>query len=307
LVIKVGSLTGGPAQSLSYAGGYSLPSDILRDGRILFDWSAPGATGKTPEIYTVYSDGSGVESYRCDHGHARHSGKQLSSGDIVFASEHGLGRFTSALAHEVPIGAGEDAYADEVAELPNGEWLSSVRRKANGKCEISRWIPGKKKPESFISDDQANIVQPVVMARRATPNRHPSALHDWDYANLLCLNAYTSKLKFAEGSIAAVRVFTRNLSDREILLGSSTVEVDGSFYIRTPADRPLKLELLDSAGKILAKEAGWFWLRRGEQRICVGCHAGPETAPENAVPAVLLRSTIPADMTRMGQASSGGQ
>ena len=38
-------------------------------------------------------------------------------------------------------------------------------------------------------------------------------------------------------------------------------------------------------------------MRRGEQRVCVGCHAGPETAPENAVPTILLKSTTPADLT----------
>jgi hypothetical protein len=39
-----------------------------------------------------------------------------------------------------------------------------------------------------------------------------------------------------------------------------------------------------------------MWARGGEQRICVGCHAGPEHAPENAVPQVLLRSTTPTDL-----------
>jgi len=46
-------------------------------------------------------------------------------------------------------------------------------------------------------------------------------------------------------------------------------------------------------------------MRRGEQRICVGCHAGPETAPENAVPMILLKSTTPADMTGAAQTSGG--
>ena len=36
---------------------------------------------------------------------------------------------------------------------------------------------------------------------------------------------------------------------------------------------------------------------RGEQRICVGCHTGPERASENRVPAVLLRTTTPVDLT----------
>jgi hydrazine synthase alpha subunit-like protein len=84
------------------------------------------------------------------------------------------------------------------------------------------------------------------------------------------------------------------------------VESDGSFYLRTPADQPLKIELLDRSGQTLQKEAGWFWMRRGEQRVCVGCHAGPETAPENAVPAVLVRSTVPADMTGASVAAPQG-
>jgi hypothetical protein len=45
------------------------------------------------------------------------------------------------------------------------------------------------------------------------------------------------------------------------------------------------------------QEHGWFWIRRGEQRYCVGCHTGPERSPDNRVPAVLLRTTTPVDLT----------
>ena len=69
----------------------------------MFESTYPLGADGSPELYTVYSDGSGVESYRCDHGQARYSGKQVESGDIVFASRSGLGRFTSALAHESRI------------------------------------------------------------------------------------------------------------------------------------------------------------------------------------------------------------
>ncbi len=75
------------------------------------------------------------------------------------------------------------------------------------------------------------------------------------------------------------------------------VERDGSFFVHVPSERPLQIELLDAAGHTLKREHGFFWMRRGEQRACVGCHAGPETAPENAVPIILLKSTTPADMT----------
>ena len=54
---------------------------------------------------------------------------------------------------------------------------------------------------------------------------------------------------------------------------------------------------LDAQGKTLRAESGWFWVRSGEQRICVGCHTGPERAPDNRVPQVLLRATTPVDLT----------
>ncbi len=59
----------------------------------------------------------------------------------------------------------------------------------------------------------------------------------------------------------------------------------GWFLFReVPGDRPIRFALLDAQGAVLRQEHGWFWARGGEQRICVGCHAGPERAPENRVP-----------------------
>ena len=104
-VIERLDLTGKNPLILTYSPANFLPTDVLRDGRILFEAGFPLGSENVPEIYTVYSDGSGVESYRCDHGQARHSGRQVRSGDLIFASAHGLARFTSARAHGVPLNA----------------------------------------------------------------------------------------------------------------------------------------------------------------------------------------------------------
>jgi hypothetical protein len=305
LVIRVGSLPRGTSTPVTYGPGNFLPTDILRDGRILFEAAQPLGAGATAEIYTVYTDGSGVESYRCDHGSLRHSGRQVSSGDIVFAHGRGMARFTSALAHEVELSMPAGEYAGDVAETPNGDWLLASRKNPASPFSISRWEPGSHRLVPVLERED-NVIQPTLLAARPVPNRHPSALHDWSYANLLCLNAYTSKYGFRKGTIAAVRLYARQASGSAKVLGEALVESDGSFYLRIPGDQPLKIELLDASGNSLKKEAGWFWLRRGEQRICVGCHAGPETAPENAVPAVLLRSTVPADMTGTKSAVASG-
>lgn len=97
-------------------------------------------------------------------------------------------------------------------------------------------------------------------------------------------------------SVAAVRVWALDDDGSTVNLGQAPVERDGSFYVQAPAERAVRFELLDRKGATVAAEKGWFWARRGEQRVCVGCHAGPERAPDNAVPGILLRSTIPARM-----------
>jgi hydrazine synthase alpha subunit-like protein len=296
--LEIASLNGTDAPlPLTHAPGNFLPSDVLQDGRILFETGYPVESAKVSELYTGYTDGSGVEAYRCDHGHSRHSGKQMSSGDVVFARDGKLFRFTSALAHEVSVPAPRGAYAGDVAEVQSGTWLVSSRATNAKFFELHTWKPGTTNLLPLISVAGKNILQPVLLAERTVPNHHPSALHEWTYANVLCLNAYTSKDHLPDGSIASVRLYTRDVRGATQVQGTAQVEKDGSFYLRVPGDQPIKIELLDGEGKTVKSEAGWFWLRGGEQRICTGCHAGPERAPENALPAVLLRSTEAADLT----------
>jgi hypothetical protein len=142
-----------------------------------------------------------------------------------------------------------------------------------------------------------DLVEPVLVAPRTRPNRHPSGLHDWNYANLLALDARQSRDGDLKVAPATVRLETQDANGRAVALGTAPIEADGSFFVKTPADKPIRFALLSSKGAVLRQEHGWFWARRGEQRICVGCHVGPERAPENQVPAVLLRSTTPADLT----------
>ena len=303
-VIEASDLAEGKAVQLTYGPGNSLPTDVLRDGRILFEATYPLGTNNTPELYTVYSDGSGVESYRCDHGEARYSGKQVASGDIVFTSGSGLGRFTSARAQGAYISAPPGEYAGDIAETSAGDWLLAWRPDAKSYFQVKRWKTGDGSLSPVVEEQSANVIQPMLVVERMAPKRHPSGLHDWPNANLLCLNAYTSKYRFAPGSMHSVRLYTRDSAGSKRLLGTASVERDGSFFIQVPSERPLQIQLLDDSGKTLKRQAGWFWMRRGEQRACVGCHAGPETAPENAVPMTLLKSTTPADMT--GHSASGG-
>jgi hypothetical protein len=261
-------------------------------------------------LFLVYSDGSGVESYRCDHpanaASARWGGKQLKSGDVVFTHGGSLARFTSPRAHEERITTPRGEYAGGIAETASGEWLVSAREPAASQFVLKIWKPGAPATRTVLARREENLVEPVIVASHDRPKRHPSALHDWDYANLLALDARISREGALKGAPASVRLETQDAAGQAIAMGTAPVELDGSFFVKAPADRAIRFVLLDAKGASLRQEHGWFWIRKGEQRYCVGCHAGPERAPENHVPQVLLRTTTPVDLTGASQLQRGG-
>jgi hypothetical protein len=269
----------------------------LRDGRILFEGPHPASAGR--DLYAVYSDGSGVETYRCDHARDRHAARELLSGDILFEIAGRLARFTSSRAIQVESPLPDGEFAGPAAEIAPGDWLLSYRSNSSTPYGLYRWKSGKLSPE-VAGAAGAGAFQPVLVRARAVPKRHPSALGDRDGANLLCLNVYTSKLRIPEGTVTAVRVWALDDRGAGLKVGQAPVEKDGSFYVQAPSERPIRFELLDRNLRTVAAEKGWFWARRGEQRVCVGCHAGPERSPENAVPDVLRRTTEPVRLTMGG-------
>jgi hypothetical protein len=293
---KVHAEVDSTALQITYFSGNAVPTDVLADGRILFESGFPLGSGTTPELYLVYSDGSGVESYRCDHGPARWGGRQLVSGDVIFTHGASLARFTSPLAHEERVSAPSAHYAS-IAEMKDGNWIVSAKTAVETHYAIRLWRPGDAKLQSILSETGNDLVEPVLIAPRLTPKRHPSALHPWDYANLLALDARISRDGALNGTPTSVRVEMKDAGDHSIVLGTSPIEPDGSYLIKVSGDKPIRFAVLDAKGNILRQERGWFWARCGEQRYCVGCHAGPEHAAENRIPAVLLRTTTPTDLT----------
>ncbi len=293
--------------ALSYLPASAIPADVLLDGRILFESGFPLGSGSTPEMFLMYSDGSGVESYRCDHGQARWGGTQLASGDVVFTHGPTLARFASPLAHEAPVAAPHAEYAGAIAETASGAWLVSAKSGAGTHYSLASWKPGSAALQPVLSKSGNDLVEPVLIASRTRPKRHPSALHDWNYANMLVLDARQSRAGDLKATPAAVQLETMDTKGHGVAMGTAPVEADGSFFVKVPADQPIRFALLDQKGAVMRQEHGWFWIRRGEQRICVGCHTGPERASENRVPAVLLRTTTPFDLSGASVAGSAQQ
>ncbi len=290
--IEVAALEGKPgskADTLTHAPGWYLTADVLRDGRILFE--------SRDELFTTYPDGTGVESLRCDHGPKRSGGRQVSSGDVIFVVAGGLARFTPASAVQEKMTPMNAEVTGPVAEETSDRWLVAARPMTGGLYSIQQTGPDGRGLENVESPKSVNAVEPVVVASRVPPREFPSGLvATRTTGNLLCLDAKESKTPM-NGTIRSVRVYTKDAAGAARLLGQTTVAPDGSFYVEVPANRPIRMELLDAAGVRLQGEENWFWMRPSEQRICVGCHAGPERAPENKVPEILTKILTPVKMT----------
>lgn len=288
---------------ISHVSTNMLPDGILRDGRILFEAQSPLGTHGYVNLYTVYPDGSGVEAYRNDADGNHRVGVELSSGDLLMAGDRGAELFTDTSAKALAFPAfggalrGDDRGGFAVVDAKNMivSWRTPTL-KTQMRYTLA-WVENNVSQPAPCMPNM-NCIEPVVVRVRPYEKSYPSALHPWSYSHLLALNSYLSQ----EGDlpanvIAKVRVRSIDEQGNVRVLGDSPVEKDGSFYLRVPGNRPLQMALLDRSGKVLRQEKGWMWTAAGEQRICVGCHTGPQRAPDNAVPRVLWQSTDPVDLT----------
>jgi hypothetical protein len=78
------------------------------------------------------------------------------------------------------------------------------------------------------------------------------------------------------------------------ILGEVPLAEDGSVYLKVPANRPIRIQLVDSEGFSALNERAWFWVRPNERRVCIGCHEDRELSPLNR--AALAASRQPTDL-----------
>jgi hypothetical protein len=112
---------------------------------------------------------------------------------------------------------------------------------------------------------------------------------------ILCLDVNDTSVRRGEQAPAKagrIRVTTATSSASSRVLGEVPVQEDGSFMAEVPADIPLGFEALDEQGQIVRREAPTMWVRAGENRSCVGCHAEHNRAPHNHRP-LAVRIPVP--------------
>lgn len=134
------------------------------------------------------------------------------------------------------------------------------------------------------------ILESIRVAPRALPPVSTSVVKpELDYGWLLCLDARLTDLGVSLERAHSVRVIDSGSGES---LGAATVADDGSFYLKVPADRLLRVELIDERGSVLARQSDGIWVRPNEHRGCPGCHEPRFLSPENRSPLALEREPI---------------
>jgi len=91
------------------------------------------------------------------------------------------------------------------------------------------------------------------------------------------------------------------------VLGELPIEGDGSFHIEVPASTPIAFELLDVAGRVVARQKDWVWVMPRESRGCIGCHEDREMVPPNVLADAVVRPVVKIPRPESGVQEHAGE
>lgn len=224
------------------------------------------------------------------------------------------------------------ALVADAAGTPEGTLLAAAKPSAGGSGTFGLYRLAGADLELLFDEPAYHELNPAIGVPGPRPMiRISTVVPDTSFGYLLALNCYqtdradSARKGLKPGAVQRVRVLeglplkTRELDKTAFvtvpgrqdepmvwpgsatgsipvrILGEVPPAADGSFYVKVPADRPLRLQLIDRDGFAIVNQRAWFWVRPNERRACIGCHEDRELAPANATP--LAAGRRPTDLT----------
>lgn len=224
--------------------------------------------------------------------------------------------------------------AGDVAALPDGRLLctagiSSIRLNKLKKPKNSAADTQGFEKIGIVDPDQGNgmmvrvftstngpVHSPVYLGPRGRPPLLASRMDERRTTGVLfCLDArFTRNTSAGWPHVRAIRVLEgRGLTVRSshsyiVHAGNETIELgtvplapDGSFSVEVPADTAIAFQAVDAEGRSELNEMSWIFVRPGESRGCVGCHAVRQTAPPTVRCVPLATRVAPLRLTDAGE------
>ena len=292
---------------------------VMADGRIAFvraDNFGERAKVET-RIHVVRPDGTGgITAFGPDRPPLRYD-RARAGGDLpALLRNHGYGSPAPLPDGRVAC----LSHAGLLLSLPGNPAAPRIGRLgANQLCDISP-LPDNRLLCTTAARDVIGVLDPadgkIVKLYRSTetaihsvvylgPRRRPPVLAGLSRVDdadprptgaLVCQSVFNSRHRDLDWSRAsAVRIYlgsglTQRSSHSDIVhIGTEAVECgtvplapDGSFYVEVPADRAIAMQVVDAEGREIINELSWIYVRPGERRACIGCHAPRQLAPAGA-------------------------
>ena len=300
---------GGGIRPLTHTLIFDNEPEVLADGRILFIRSDNFFDrGKVETmLHAVYPDGThGYTEFALDN--APEYGKRLRAfycgspapmpdGRVAFVSQPGItvgrpGSPSGRWRHfAMPAG--------DVAAMQDGRLVCTIGVGTRYQ-KIAILDPRNPKTEVvLLHAAETPLHSPVCIEPRPRPSRLPEEVDRQDELDLhatgllYCQNArFTRNTTAGWPHVRAIRVLagkgltTRSSHSYIVHAGSDVTELgtvplapDGSFFIEVPADTAIALQAVDAEGRSELNEMSWIFVRPGERRGCVGCHATRQATP----------------------------
>ena len=222
--------------------------------------------------------------------------------------------------------------AGDVAALPDSRLLCTAGS-SGSYLKLKKKKPALAETQGFekigiVEPDQGNgkmvlvyastngpLHSPVYLGTRERPPLLASRMDERRATGVLyCLDArFTRNTAAGWPHVRAIRVLEgRGLTVRSshsyiVHAGNETVELgtvplapDGSFSVEVPADTAIAFQAVDAEGRSELNEMSWIFVRGGESRGCVGCHAVRQTAPPTVRSVPLATRNSPLRLTDAG-------
>ena len=143
---------------------------------------------------------------------------------------------------------------------------------------------------TIYTDSKYSIFEPMPLVPRKTPPMLPDRTRPGAPATIFCTDIYGGRgLKgVPRGTVKELRVFAYHYGylrsgghasvglesswDIKRILGTVSVETDGSFTFEAPPNTPLAIQPLDKDGASVALMRSWMVGMPGENLACNGCH-----------------------------------
>lgn len=170
--------------------------------------------------------------------------------------------------------------------LPDGQLLAA--RKTAATFGLVRFDPRTKIATPVFDSPEYDDTQPRLVAPRGLPDGRGSVVDESvPTAHLYCQSVFTSDQPKLAATAKRVRLVTASGT-----LGETDLEDDGSFKLQIPANRAVKVQLIDAKGELL-RSSSWIWTRNKENRGCIGCHEDPELSPDNREAKAVVKKAVP--------------